>query len=113
MFGKKEKLLKITVNAFYAIAGFWVVFGIYWLMTDSVYEYVYFVLGLIFAMILVWLGYYLSKRKEWAFWGSLFILFINIILTITDRMGWFDFFYLIPSIGLFMLVLMQKKVFKK
>ena len=32
MFGKKNRLLKITINAIYVIAAFWVVFGIYWLL---------------------------------------------------------------------------------
>jgi len=110
---KDKKLLKITVNAIYVVAGFWAVFGIYWLLTDSVYRYFYFVNGWMFAMILVWLGYNLAKRKEWAFWISLLILFVNIILTITDQMGWFDYIYLVPSLGLFILVFMQRKVFKK
>ena len=113
MFGKEKKLLKITINAFYIIAGFWVLFGIYWLFNDSVYRYFYFVNGLIFAMILVWLGYYLGKRKEWAFWISLLILFVNIILTITEQMCRSDFMYLIPAVGLLVLVFMQRKVFKK
>lgn len=113
LFGANKKLLKITVYGLYTIAGFWTLFAFYWLFADKDFKYFYFVNGLIFAMILVWLGYYLAQRKEWAFWGSLFILFINIILTITDQMGWFDFIYLVPAIGLFVLVILQRKFFIK
>ncbi len=112
-FRKEKKLLKITVYAFYTIAGFWTLFGFFWLFIDKDYKYFYFVNGLMFAMILVWLGFYLGKKKEWAFWLALLITFVNIILTITDQVGWFDIIYLIPAIGLFILVFMQRKIFKK
>ena len=112
MLEKNSKLLTITTQLFYAISVFWVIFAFIWLFRDSDYRYFYFVNGLVYAMILAFLGFNLAKKKLWAFWISIIILGLNILLTITDQMGWFDFIYLIPAVGLFVLVIMQRKVFK-
>lgn len=110
---REKTLFRVTIWYFYGIAIFWVVFSIYWLFRDSDYQYYFAVFGFGNAVVLAALGYYLNRRMKWARWGALVALGVNILLTITDQMGWFDFLYLFSAMALFIIVMNTKKEFTK
>ncbi len=110
---KKILLFRATIWCFYGIAAFWIIFAILWLFRDSDYRYYYTVFALGNAAVLAILGYYMNKRLKWAYWGALSILGVNILLTITDQMGWIDFTYLFVAMVLFIMVMNTDKEFKK
>ena len=109
---------RFLIILMYLITLFWVVFAIVWLFRDSDYRYFYAVTGFGYAVVMAILAYYLNKRQRWARWGALIMSAINIILTITDQVGWFDLAYLVPSVVLFVLLLtirshIQSKILSK
>ena len=93
----------------YLIAVFWLVLAVHWLFRGSDYRYFYAVSGLGYAVVLAMLAYYLNKKQRWAWWGATILSGINIILTITDQVGWFDIAYLVPSVALFYMLLAGRK----
>lgn len=100
----KPKLFRTTIILMYAIAVFWVLFGIAWLFRDSDYRYFYFINGLGAAILIALFAYFLNKGRKWAWWFTLIFAIVNILLTITDQVGWFDLVYLVPSVGLLVMV---------
>lgn len=108
-----NKRLRIVIIFMYVVAIFWIVFGIGWLFRDSDYRYFYFAMAWGNAMVLAILAYFLSRRRVWAWWMSAIVMGANIILTITDQVGWFDLAYLIPALVLFILLLTLRSTVKK
>jgi lysylphosphatidylglycerol synthetase-like protein (DUF2156 family) len=97
----------------YLIALVWLLFAVYWTIQGSDYRYFYAITGFGYAVVLAILTYYLNKKLLWAWWAAIVLAGMNIILTITDQVGWFDLAYLIPSIALFIMLLMSKKYLKQ
>lgn len=108
------KVFRATIRLMYAIAFFWVLFGFFWLTRDSDYRFFYFVSGLGYAFVIAACAYYLNKKQVVAWWTSLAFLTVNIVLTIADEFGWFDFAYLIPSVMLFgLLFVIKNDIYRK
>ncbi|MDD5040109.1 MAG: hypothetical protein PHY34_03080 [Patescibacteria group bacterium] len=102
---------RATIILMYLTSVFWAVFAVTWLFGGKVYRIFYFVNGLGFAVVLFILTYYLNKKYRWAWWVAIIMAGINIVLTITDQVGWFDLAYLVPAIALFvMLIVIRKEV---
>jgi len=93
----------------YVVALFWLLFAAAWLLRDSDYRYFYSMSGFSCAVILAGLTYNLNKRRHWAWWLATLFSVANIMLTVTDQVGWFDLAYLIPAIALFIMLLLSKK----
>ncbi|MDD5342551.1 MAG: hypothetical protein PHI73_04445 [Patescibacteria group bacterium] len=103
------KLFKSTIIFFYLIAAFWIAFGVMWLFQESDYRWFYFTGALSNAIMLAILTYLMSRGRKWAYWLLVILLALNIILTITDQIGWFDLAYLVPAVAAFILILKVKK----
>jgi hypothetical protein len=96
----------------YLVSLFWILFSIYWLFQGSNYRYFYAVTGFGFAVVLAIIAYHLNKKKRWAWWVALIMSIINIILTLTDQVGWFDLAYLVPSVVLLIMLLVVNSSLK-
>ncbi len=98
----------LTVRLFYIVAIFWALFAGYWLLSESAYRLAYSGMAVVNAGLLSLLGYHLAQRKQWARWGAILVLGFNIITTLTDQMGWFDWLYLVPAVGLLIMVILLR-----
>ena len=99
------KLFRATIWFLYAVALFWVAFGVMWLFRDSDYRYFYFIMAIGNAIVLALIAYFLNRKFPTARIVGLFVTGANIVLTVMDQVGWFDFAYLIPVVALFILLL--------
>jgi hypothetical protein len=104
-----DKILRATIVLMYGTAVFWVIFATLWLFRDSDYRFFYFVSGVGYAIFIAILAYLLNKRRLWAWWLTVIFACLNIILTFADQVGWFDFAYLVPAIGLLVMLVMAKR----
>jgi len=94
---------------FILIAVFWLIFGIntYLEFHNILFTAIMFInSGLFF-----WLGKKVCENDKIAYYGSLAVLVINIILTITDQFGVYDFIILVLNIWLFWLLIKNKSNF--
>ncbi|MDD5566752.1 MAG: hypothetical protein PHH01_01010 [Patescibacteria group bacterium] len=107
------KLFKFTIFILYFIAVFWVAFGVMWLFQESDYRWFYFTGALSNAIMLAILTYLMSRGRKWAYWLLVILMALNVILTITDQIGWFDLAYLVPAVAAFILILKVKKEVSK
>ncbi len=101
----RQSIFRLAIGVIYAIAVLWLVFAMFWLFRDSAYRYFYAVSAIGNGLVLAVLAYLIYKRRMWAWWTAIIIMCVNIILTITDQVGVFDFVYLVPASSLFVLLL--------
>jgi len=59
------------------------------------------------AMLLA--GFWLEKRSRWAFGFALAVLAVNLLLTITDQVGFFDILTALVDFGLLGLIILDRK----
>lgn len=105
----KPKIFSVTIVLMYIIALFWLLFAVSWLFHGTDYRYFYAITGFGYAVVLAGLTHYLNKKLAWAWWAAIVLAGMNIFLTITDQVGWFDLAYLVPAIALFIMLLLSKK----
>lgn len=101
---------------FYLNALIWLAFGIYTLinMIDrypgrviTVYVIGFMMLGNVGMMFLS--GILIGKPNKWAYFFAMFVLVINIILTVTDQFGSFDLVTLLLDLVIFGLLISIRK----
>ena len=63
--------------------------------------------GNVGAMLLA--GFWLGKRSRWAFVFALAVLIVNLLLTFTDQVGFFDILTALIDFGLLGLILIDRK----
>jgi len=90
----------------------WVLFGVIFLIRFRT-PMAPFLACLLFinALIFFWLAWVIVRRKAWIFYFSAAFLVANIILTVTDQMGIYDFIVLaIDSFALAALIWKRKDI---
>ena len=104
--------LKIAQNLFYLNAVIWLAFGLYTLFgmagrypdqTITVYIIGFLMLGNVGAMALS--GFLIGKPRKLFYYFGVFVLVINIILTVTDQFGIFDLLTLLLDLVLLALLI--------
>lgn len=111
---------KLAQGLFFLNALIWLGFGLYtlWGMAGrypghiTVYIIGILMLGNVGAMLLS--GFLLGRQNNWFFYFAIFVLVINIILTVTDQFGFFDFITLVIDLVLLgILISIRKQYFSK
>ena len=108
--------VKIVQVLFTLNAVIWLSFGLYTLFgmadrypgqTIIVYVFGYLMLGNVGAMVLS--GYLTGKPKRSFFYFGVFVLVMNIMLTVTDQFGFFDLVTLLIDLILLALLISLRK----
>lgn len=112
MLDNREKLFRSTKILLHFIASFWLVFGALWLFRESDYRWFYATGAFSNAIVLTMLTWLMSRGRRWAYWLLVTLLAANVILTVTDQIGWFDLAYLIPAIAALVMVVKVRTISK-
>jgi len=104
-----ENQLKNVKLLFILIAVIWFIFGIYTCLESG--NILFTAIMFINSGLFFWLGNRVCRREKVAYYGALIVLAINIILTITDQFGVYDFIILVLNIYLFWLLVKIKHYF--
>jgi hypothetical protein len=107
--------IKTAQGLFFFNALIWLAFGIYTLfgMAErypgqvTVYVVGIMMIGNVGAMALS--GILLSKQNKWFYYFAVFVLAINILLTFTDQVGFFDIATFAVDIVLFGILISLRK----
>lgn len=107
--------MKKTISyLFYFKALVWITLAFFYLSrhlspNENVVYWV--VAGLLFVNSISYavLGYLLKQNFRWVFWLSLVLVAGNILLTITDQVGWVDWMSLATDLALVVLLLWYRK----
>ena len=114
----KPRTVLIAQSLFGLNAAIWLTFGILGIFrlvrggsTPTITLWVITVLmfGNVGAMLLA--GLWLGKRSKWAFFFALAVLGVNLLLTFTDQVGFFDILTALINLGLLGLLLYDRKNF--
>lgn len=103
-----SRRIRVTLWAMYVVSVLWIGWSAWWLWQGSDYRYLYSAVGLVNALLIGTLAYFLGRGRRWAWWGALVVAGFNVITTITDQVGWFDLVYLVPAVGVFLMVVVLK-----
>lgn len=114
---KPQKVFLAQV-LFGLIAAIWLIFGIVSLVrladssnpTITLWVVAILMFGNVGALLVA--GLWLGRRSRWAFLFALAILGINILLTFTDQVGFFDILTAIIDLVLFGLLLFDHKNYR-
>ena len=109
---------KLAQGLFFLDALIWLGVGLYtlWGMAGrysgqiTVYVIGILMLGNVGAMLLS--GFLLGRQNKWFFYFAILVLVINIILTVTDQFGIFDFITLIIDLVLFGILISIRKQYR-
>ena len=115
---KLPKPIQIIRILFYLNAAMWLVFGVISLVHLANSEAVYFMTMLVIAILmfgnvaaLVVAGFVLKwPLKHW-FWLATAVLLINIVLTFTDQVGFFDLITLLLDLLIMSLLITNREWF--
>ena len=95
----------------------WFIFSIWLFLSDRVNMYkgvnLYDVVALLMFVNFVFLcalAYFIFKQYRWAFYFALSWLFVNLLLSLTDQLGWLDILVLLMNLGSIFLLLKLKPV---
>jgi hypothetical protein len=93
----KPPTVRITQILFFLNAAIWLFFGIYRLLRlehggNIPQMTVGVIIVLMFgnALVMFFTGIWLGRQSKWAFFLALAVLTVNILLTFTDQVGFFD-----------------------
>lgn len=92
MNSKKPFVVQAAQGGFYLNAGIWIVLGLFTL-TRTQNPVMVLVLCLLMAanaLLLVWIGWGLGRRKRMYYFLGAAVIGLNFILTLTDEVGIFD-----------------------
>jgi hypothetical protein len=114
----KPRTVFFAQALFWLNAAIWLVFGLIGLMrlsnsgNPSITLWVVAILmfGNVGAMLIA--GFWLGRQSRWAFFFALAVLAVNILLTFTDQVGFFDIITAILDLGLFGLLLFDRKNYR-
>lgn len=100
-------LAKLVRSLFYVSAALWVGLSLWsvariepWVGAQAVVRMVIAVLMLGNAALLAWFGWMVSRQPPRFLRLALLYVFLNLVLSITDEFGWFDFFSLVYNLVL-------------
>ena len=110
---KASSLLKTTQTIFFLNALVWLIFGA---MSFSLafkgagnWRFVLSALMLINASIFVGFGFLIRKARPWVFFLAILYVAINVVLSVTDQFGWFDFFIMLLNLVLLGLLFVTRQ----
>jgi hypothetical protein len=112
----KPRTVLIAQVIFFVNAAIWLIFGIAGILrltngTDTPVMVLWVITILMFgnvgAMLLA--GFWLGRRSRGAFFFALAVLIVNLILTFTDQVGFFDILTALIDLGLIGLILFDRK----
>ncbi|MFA5318416.1 MAG: hypothetical protein WC323_03015 [Patescibacteria group bacterium] len=101
----KNQLKNIKL-LFILIAVIWLIFGLETYLSSG--NFLFTALMFINSGLFFWLGKKVCQREVIYYYGALIILAINIVLTITDQFGVYDFIILFLNIYLFWLLIKNR-----
>ena len=112
-----SSLLKITQVTFFLNALVWLVFGV---MSFSLafngtgsWRFVLSALMLINASIFMGFGFLIRKGKTRVFFMGILYVAVNVVLSITDQFGWFDFLIMLLNLVLLDLMFITRQRMKQ
>jgi len=116
---KNGSLVRVTKVGFYLCGGIWAIFVLLILMraftsNGNTVNWGIVVLGVLMlgnAGFFVFTGWALGKGWRWVFFLGLAGLIVNILLTYTDQVGFFDLLTVIIDVILLWLLLSNRSVF--
>ena len=112
----KPQTVLISQRLFGLNAAIWLIFGILGILrlargnttpTITLWVITVMMFGNVGAMLLA--GWWLGKRSKWAFFFALAVLGVNLLLTFTDQVGFFDILTALIDLGLLGLLLYDRK----
>jgi len=110
---KASSLLKTTQVTFFLNALVWLIFGA--LSFSLAFKgagnlrFVLSALMLINASIFVGFGFLIRKGQPWVFFLAILYVAVNVVLSITDQFGWFDFFIMLLNLVLLGLLFVTRQ----
>jgi uncharacterized membrane protein YsdA (DUF1294 family) len=112
----KPRTVLIAQRLFGLNAAIWLVFGILGIFrlyrgsstpTVTLWAITILMFGNVGAMLLA--GLWLGKRTKWAFFFALVVLGVNLLLTFTDQVGFFDILTALIDLGLLGILLYDRE----
>jgi uncharacterized membrane protein YsdA (DUF1294 family) len=112
----KHRTVIAAQGLFMLNAAIWLIFGIAGIMRlangttlpeITLWVVTILMFGNVGAMLLA--GFWLGKRSRWAFGFALAVLVINLLLTFTDQVGFFDILTALIDFGLLGLIIFDRK----
>lgn len=107
--------IKTTSGLFFLMAGIWGIFGIASLLrgTNAGAMLAAFILAglmLLNAALYLWVGWGIRQRKKRFYFLGIVVLALNMVLTFTDQMGFYDWAtLLIDLVALVLLILTRSQ----
>ena len=102
---------------FFLNALVWLVFGVLSfslaMSSTSDWRFMLSVLMLINASIFVGFGVLIRKGQPWVFFLAILYVAVNVVLSITDQFGWFDFLIMLLNLVLLGLLFVTRQRMKQ
>ena len=106
-------LLKTTQAVFYLNAMIWLVFSVLSFVraytTSNDLHWMLSVLMLANAGFMFGFGYVIIKGHRWTFFLAILYVAVNVVLSITDQFGWFDFLIMLLNLVLLGLLFVTRQ----
>jgi uncharacterized membrane protein YsdA (DUF1294 family) len=112
----KPRTVLIVQTLFFINATIWLVFGIMGILRlengnttpeNVLWVITFLMFGNVGAMLIA--GLWLGRRSKWVFIFALAVLVVNILLTFTDQVGFFDILTALIDLGILGLLLFDRK----
>jgi hypothetical protein len=103
-------LVGLAKGLFFLNAGIWVLFSVIFLSrTANDYAWVVSVLMFANAAFMLIFGLLIERGNRWIFLAALAFLAVNILLTITDQVGFADLITLLLDLALVVLLVIERR----
>lgn len=116
MHNQVSKLLKTTQVTFFLNALVWLAFAVMSFSiafnTEGNWRFLLSTLMLINASIFVGFGFLIRKGQPWVFFVGILYVAVNVVLSITDQFGWFDFLIMLLNLVLLGLLFVTRQRMK-
>lgn len=116
---RTAKIVYIAQILCYLSAAIWLILGIISLgklqqdqAVPVVVLFLMAVMMLINAAVFMVSGYGLGKRNRWLYYLGLAVVSVNLVLTVTDQVGFYDWIVLVINVVLLVLLVAARKEFR-
>jgi len=63
------------------------------------------------AILFLWLGWKIAKKRRWVYYFALLFLFANIVMAFADEFGWADFLVMLSDVAILAFLILKRKQF--